>query len=49
MTQEEIDKAVQEYQDSLCLPEWDRKEIHGIDFRKGIEYALAYQFIHEKK
>lgn len=43
--QEKIDKARLEYEDSLALPEWDRKQIHGIDFEKGANYALNHQWI----
>lgn len=43
--QEKIDKARLEYEDSLALPEWDRKQIHGIDFEKGANYAQNHQWI----
>lgn len=33
VTQEEINKASQEYADSLALPQWDNKDIHAIDFQ----------------
>lgn len=41
VTQEEINKASQEYADSLALPQWDNKDIHAIDFQNGVAWALA--------
>jgi len=43
--QERLHKARLEYEDSLALPEWDRKQIHGIDFEKGADFALNHQWI----
>lgn len=40
-----IEKAKKEYEDSLALPKWDRKEIHGMDFMKGATFALQNQWI----
>lgn len=45
MKQQIIKKASDDYADNLVLPEWDRKEIHGIDFRKGAEWAMNNQWI----
>lgn len=46
---ERIEKAARNYENSLALPEWDRKEIHGIDFKKGAVFALQNQWISVKE
>ena len=43
--QNRIEKAKKEYEDSLALPKWDIKEIHGIDFMNGATFALQNQWI----
>lgn len=45
LIKQRIEEARKNYENSLSLPEWDRKEIHGIDFMKGATFALQNQWI----
>lgn len=43
--QKRIEEAARSYADSLALPEWDKRSIHAIDFKKGAVTALQKQWI----
>lgn len=43
--QKRIEEAARNYADSLALPEWDKRSIHAIDFKKGAVAALHNQWI----
>ena len=43
--QKRIEEAARNYADSLALPEWDKRSIHAIDFKKGAISALQNQWI----
>jgi len=43
--QKRIEEEARNYADSLALPEWDKRSIHAIDFKKGAIFALQNQWI----